>query len=76
VVSSESEKPGEGCFSPKTCSLTRLNLISFDFATLSHKGRGCKNSELPEQCIAAGNLDLAGRGFEVEFFHDTVFDQH
>jgi hypothetical protein len=42
------------------------------FASLAMTG----NSELSEQCIAAGNLDLAGRGFEVEFFHDTVFDQH
>src|SRR5579871_2656551 len=40
VVSSVSEKPGEGFFSSTDLPLTRLNLITFDFATLSHKGRG------------------------------------
>jgi hypothetical protein len=46
-VSSDSEKPGEG-FLHSYSPLTRLNLTSFDFATLrascarlgSHNGRG------------------------------------
>src|SRR5713101_8875176 len=39
---------------------------------------GCakERSELPQQRIAAGNLDLAGRRLEVELLHRAVLDQH
>src|SRR6185437_14373613 len=34
------------------------------------------SSQLPEQRVAAGDLDLAWCGLEIELLHDAVLDQH
>src|SRR5258708_26434826 len=50
--------------------------LEYWVARSSDDGWDCLSSQLRQQGVAAGDLDLAGRRLEVEFFHDAVFHQH
>src|SRR6202012_868728 len=51
------------------------NLEIPGLALARHPGMTIR-SQLPEQGVAAGDLDLARRGLEVELLHRAVLDQH
>src|SRR2546430_336240 len=69
-----SSMPERGC----PGHLARRRASRFCPGMTSFVDAGCANegSELPQQRIAAGHLDLAGRRLEVELLNHAVVDQH